>query len=161
MLRVAAECPYIAATEPSAIWMSHAESSTVLADPSFVWPKWQKAIRNITDNERLPPAVRAQAGAALTEQLKRQLFQIGYHSIRQGKPGDARQIAAVLRGTYGQTRRANLLDAAATAVTACPPLRRLVPIAERMRRLGQHGARARAAHLQQALGHYARFIALR
>jgi len=161
MLRVAAELPYIASPEPSAIWMWHPESSTVLADPSFVWPKWLNAIGNITGNESLPASVRTQAGAALTEQLKRQLFQIGYHSIRQGKASDARQIATVLRQNYRQARRADLLDIAASAITVCPPLRRLVPLVEGVRRLGQRDARVRQMRLQQTLGPYARFIALR
>lgn len=160
MLRIAAELPFITSPEPSAIWMSHPESSTVLADPSFVWPKWPKAIRNITGNPRVPAPVRAEVGADLTEQLKRQLFQIGYNSIKQGKVGDARQVAAVLRDEYGQKRRARLLNTAAAAVSICPPARQLVPIAERLRRLGQRDALRRNAQLQARLGHYARYIAL-
>lgn len=160
MLRIAAELPYMTSPVPSAIWMSHPESSTVLADPSFVWPNWLNAIRHVTDNARVPEDVRREAGRQLTEQLKRQLFQIGYNSVRQGKVDDARRVARILRETYGQAGRARLLDAAAGVVALCPPARRLVTVAERARRLGRRGDRERSERLQARLGHYARFIAL-
>lgn len=160
MLRIAARYPYLTAQAPSAIWMSHPESSTVLADPGFVWPCWLKAIRNITDNAELPAPVRLQVGRGLTAQLQRQLFQIGANSIRQNKFDDARIVAHILRETYGLKGRAVLLAGLAAMLSRIPALRPLLPWADRARsRLRPH-AQKRTARMQARYRDYARFIAM-
>lgn len=158
LLRVAAERPFLTAPEPSAIWMSHPESSTVLANLAFIWPGWLKVIRNITTNEQIPAEVRHEVEHLLTEQLKRQLFQIGYNAVRQGRPAEALQVAAILGDRSGQADRARLLSAAAGIVKLFPPARHLVTLAERARRLRRDEAAARAERFQRELGHHARHI---
>lgn len=161
LLRLAARFPYETSPEPAAIWMSHPESSTVLANLAFVWPGWLKVIRSATEQESLPDDVRRQVEGRLTDQLKRQLFQIGYNAVRHGKADEARQVAAILGGTYGQARRGQLLSAAARAVALCPPARHMVTLAERMRRRGQNEMLDRTTRMQDRHREYARFLALR
>ncbi|MEJ7745204.1 MAG: glycosyltransferase family A protein [Luteimonas sp.] len=158
MLRLAARFPFITSPDPAAIWTCHAGSSTVMADPDFIWPGWLKTIRNVTGDERLPPDVRASVEHSLTEQVKRQLFQIGYNSIRQKKLEDAREVAMILRQHYRQDGRANLLASLAWACQHVPPTYRLVASVDSLRKLARRGARTRARALQLQFGKYARFL---
>lgn len=161
LLRLAARFPYETSPEPAAIWMSHPESSTVLANLAFIWPGWLKVIRNATEPASLPDHARRQVEGRLTDQLRRRLFQTGYNAVRHGKTEEARQVAAILGGTYGQTRRAQLLSVAARTVALCPPARHMVTLAERVRRRGQREVLDRTTRMRDRYGQYARFLALR
>lgn len=160
MLRLAARLPFLTSPDPAAIWMSHPESNSVLGDPGFIWPGWLKTVRNITDDESIAAEVRAGVGHSLIEQLKRQLFQIGYNSIRQKKFDDARHVAGILRNTYHQTAKANLLAGMAWTFRHVPPAHHMVAVVDRIRRATNRAARARSKDLQQRFGDYARFIAV-
>ena len=158
MLRLAASFPFLTSPEPAAIWMSHPESSSVLAGLGFIWPGWLKTMRNITEDVRIPADVRARVGHSLTEQLKRQLFQTGYNSIRQNKLDDAREAAGILKRNYGQHARANLISCLAWACQHFPATHRLISIVDRTRRLARRDARHKARDLQLKFGEFARFI---
>jgi len=158
LLRVAACFPFMTSPKPAAIWSCHPESSSVMADPGFIWPGWLKTMRNITDDERIPADVRTRVEHSLTEQLKRQLFQIGYNSIRQKKLEDARQVASILRQQYRQDTRANLLACMAWACQHFPPAYRLISSVDRIQKFSRRGARTKARNLQLQFGKYARFL---
>ncbi|MDQ3057706.1 MAG: glycosyltransferase, partial [Pseudomonadota bacterium] len=160
MLRLAARLPYMTSPAPAAIWMSHPESSTVLADPGFIWPGWLKTVRNITEDESIAAEVRANVGRSLIDQLKRQLFQIGYNSIRQKKFDDARHVAGILRDRYDEPAKANLLAGMAWTFRHVPPAHPMVALLDRLRGATRSAARARSKDLQHRFGDYARFIAV-
>ena len=158
MLRIAARFAFITSPDPAAIWSCHSESSTVAADPAFIWPGWLKTMRNITDDERLPADLRLQVGRSLNDQVRRQLFQIGYNSIRQKKLGDALQSAQILREYFPQDRRAHILSVLAWLGRFVPGTYGLVHLVDRFRSAVRPGARAKALDLQNRFGQYARHL---
>jgi len=159
LLRLAARFPFMTSPDPAAIWTCHPGSSAVMADPGFIWPGWLKTMQNITGDERLPADLRARVGDQLTDQVKRQLFQIGYNSIRQRKLDDAREVASILRGHYAQHGRATLLDVLAWCCLYFAPTYGLVAVVDRIRGLLRRGAEAKATDLQSRFGQYSRFVA--
>lgn len=158
MLRLAARFSFLTSPDPVAIWTCHPGSSAVMADPAFIWPGWLKTMQNITGDERLPAELRARVGDLLTAQVKRQLFQIGYNSIRQHKLDDAREVASILRGHYGQHGRATLLDILAWSCRNFSPTYGLVDLVDRIRGLLRRGAQTKASDLQLQFGQYSRFV---
>ena len=158
LLRVAARFPFMTSPKPAAIWSCHPESGSVMADPRFIWPGWLKTMRNLTDDERIPADVRANVEHSLTKQVKRQLFQIGYNSIRQKKLEDARKVASILRQHYRQDARANLLASLAWACRYFPPTYLLVTSVDRIRNITRSGARARSRALQSKFGQYSHLL---
>lgn len=158
LLRLAARYSFMTSPDPAAIWTCHPGSSTDMADPAFIWPGWLKTMRNITGDDRLPAQLRARVGDLLTEQGKRQLFQIGYNSIRQHKLDDAREVASILRGHYAQHGRATLLDVLAWCCRVFSPTYGLVALVDRLRGLLRRGSRTKARDLQSRFGQYSRFV---
>lgn len=160
LLRVAARLPYLTSPQPAAIWTSHPESSTVMADLRFIWPGWLKTIANVADDARLPAEVRSRVRELLTAQLQRQLFEIGCSAIRQGRHDEAGQVARLLGGQFGQPGRARLLAALAASCRWFPPTSGLFSAAMRLRAATRPGAGDRHRNLQEKFGQYSRLMVL-
>lgn len=158
LLRLAARFPFMTSPEPVAIWTCHPGSSTDMADPGFIWPGWLKTMRNITGDERIPADLRSRVERSLTEQLKRQLFQIGCNSIRQKKLADAREVAGILGDTYGWRAKAGLLSRLAWLFDRFPMAHAPMMAADRARAGFRGNARQKSEELQRRFGEYARFI---
>jgi hypothetical protein len=157
LLRIAARFPFVVSREPAAIWLDSHESRSAKADSKSVWPGWLKMIRNLTEDQRIPLHIRSRSEQILTSQLKRKLFWVGSNSIRQKNFEDAYQVASILRGSYGQTAKANLILFTAWFCEQIPLGYVTIFFMNRIRKF-LRPRNLQVRNLQKQFGNYARFL---
>ena len=109
--RIAARCPFVVSKHPGAVFnlsMSQARAPYLF---DWRWPGVLKMIRNLTDDESLPPDVRTYAERVLLGRFKKGLFESGIHYLSRGYPADARKVAALLRDQFRRRVQSVVLSA--------------------------------------------------
>lgn len=55
MFRVAAHNPWVVSKNPSALFIIHSTSYySTTSDYRFVWPRWLKMVKKLSDDEKIP-----------------------------------------------------------------------------------------------------------
>jgi glycosyltransferase involved in cell wall biosynthesis len=154
-LRIAARFPFVISRELGAIWVDHPQSSCALSDLSFLWPGQLKMIRNLAEDKRIPFDVRSSIEQILTSQLQRNLFLMGVKSIRDKNFDEAYAVAKILRDSFRQIARANLILFIAKFCEVIPFLYPIVFFINQARKIP---GRNQAKNLQEKFGNYSRYL---
>jgi hypothetical protein len=96
LFRAAARFPIIVSVKPGAIFMVSPLGASRPWSCSAIWPGWLKIIRNIVEDDNIPPDVRAYARNLLTQRLKKRLFGVAIGAMIRKNFGDAHQSAEIL-----------------------------------------------------------------
>jgi len=95
--RIAAALPYVKSQTPVAIYVVHPQSASSCTDHSITWPGSLKMIRNVTDNDHLPLAIRKRVKHYLNQALKARIICYGKKYLLAEKYDQAYQVAGILR----------------------------------------------------------------
>jgi hypothetical protein len=82
--------------EPCAIFVHHPSAGNELAGMDSLWPGWLKMMRNLTADERVPLALRAQSEVLQTKLFRITVLVQAVRCIRRGDFKEAHRAAALL-----------------------------------------------------------------
>lgn len=109
-LRTAARFPIVVSTRPGAIYVIRPSSASKLLSYDFTWAGWEKMIRNLAEDERIPQDARAYATTVLRERIKSALFLTnGLRSVVLKNWRQAYEAAEILRNRYHENGKAFLV----------------------------------------------------
>jgi GT2 family glycosyltransferase len=124
-IRIAARKPYVVVSTPGAVFFHRRESISGDARLEGTWPAWLQLMKNLAQDDSVPPAARKEAEAMLVEQLISRLYGVGIVSSRHGNYPDARQAADLLSSRYGRRSMARRIRLLASTFEKLPPLGRV------------------------------------
>lgn len=157
-LRIAARFPFVISKKPCAILVSYPNSATWNGVHSL-WAGWPKMIRNLSEDERIPPNVRICAENMLTEMLRVMLLQMGWSSLIRGNFVDGHKAADVLRNYYHLNTTSSVLLGTIKFCEYFPPAHSvLVFLNETRKFLRKYFRRIKTRNLQKQFGVYAEFL---
>ena len=120
-LRTAARCPFVVSKELGAIFTSKSKPLAVWEQIRFVYPSWSKMIRNLSEDEKISPAIRTYVEQVLTEQLKKIIFRIGLRAIRRKDFEETYRAIEILHNHYHLKKKAFLILTIAKICRYFPP----------------------------------------
>jgi glycosyltransferase involved in cell wall biosynthesis len=121
-LRAAARFPVVVSRQPGAIFSFRSSPLSDLLRFQASWPGWEKMIRNLTEDKRIPAEARLHAEQALREGPKRDLFRDGLGSILRKDWAYTDKAVEVLHNHYNSRGRAFLLRGTAKMFRFFPPV---------------------------------------
>jgi glycosyltransferase involved in cell wall biosynthesis len=124
-IRIAARKPYVVLSTPGAVFFHRRESISGDARLEGTWPAWLHLMKNLAQDDSVPPATRRQAEAMLVDQLVNRLYGVGVVSSRHGNFSDARQAADLLESGYNRRSMARRIRSLVSTFEKLPPLGRL------------------------------------
>jgi hypothetical protein len=119
--RAAARFPVVVSPQPGAIFSFRSSPLSDLLRFQASWPGWEKMIRNLADDERIPSEARIRAEQSLREGPKRDLLWDGFGSILRKDWAYTDKAADVLCNHYNSRGRAFLLRSIAKMFRFFPP----------------------------------------
>jgi glycosyltransferase involved in cell wall biosynthesis len=124
-VRIAARKTYVVDPTPGAVFFHRRESISGEARLDGTWPAWLRLMEKLARDESVPPTVRKEGDAMLTQQLINRLYGIGVVSSRAGNFSDARQASDLLSDRYGEHTRASRIRMLAATYERVPALGRV------------------------------------
>lgn len=119
--RAAARFPVVISRQPGAIFSFRSSPLSDLLRFQASWPGWEKMIRNLAEDERIPIDARIHAEQSLREGPKRDLLRDGFGSILRKDWAYTYTAAEVLCNRYNSKGRAFLLRSIAKMFKFFPP----------------------------------------
>jgi glycosyltransferase involved in cell wall biosynthesis len=119
--RAAARFPVVVSGQPGAIFSFRSSPLSDLLRFQASWPGWEKMIRNLVEDERIPADARAHAERALREGPKRELMWGGFASILRKDWAYTYKAVEVLGTHYNSRGRAFLLRSISKIFKFFPP----------------------------------------
>jgi glycosyltransferase involved in cell wall biosynthesis len=119
--RAAARFPFVVSRQPGGIFSFRSSPLSDLLRFQASWPGWEKMIRNLAEDERIPIDARIHAERALREGPKRDLLRDGFGSILRKDRAYTYKAAEVLCNHYNSRGRAFLLRSVAKMFRFFPP----------------------------------------
>jgi glycosyltransferase involved in cell wall biosynthesis len=120
--RAAARFPVVVSRQPGAIFSFRSAPLSDLLRFQASWPGWEKMIRNLAEDERIPSDARIHAEQALREGPKRELLWCGFASILRRDWAYTHEAAEVLCNHYNSRGRAFLLRSVSKMFRFFPPV---------------------------------------
>lgn len=155
-LRIAARWPIAVSKEPGAVLVSHAGSNINRENLESLWPGWQKMIRNLMKDERIPYDIRLYAQESMLRFFRRHYIPLGGLSFVVNKDWRGAELAAaILRDHYQLRLSARLLGILVWAARHLPPTYQVMSTLNALRKSVRP---MRGRHLQAEYGHYARLL---
>ena len=121
--RAAARFPVVVSRQPGAIFSFRSSPLADLLRFQASWPGWEKMIRNLAEDERIPLDARIHAEQALREGPKRDLMRDGLASILRKDWAYTNKAVEVLCNHYNSRGRAFLLRSTSKVFKFFPPAR--------------------------------------
>jgi glycosyltransferase involved in cell wall biosynthesis len=155
-LRIAARWPIVISKEPGALLVSHSNARTNMEPLEALWPAWQKMIRNLSEDKRIPYDVRSYAKESMLRFFRSHYIPLGGMSFVVNKDWRHVELAAtILREHYHQRFRPRLLRGLAWSARNLPPTFQVMSLLNALRKSVRPLS---GRHLQTEYGHYARLL---
>jgi glycosyltransferase involved in cell wall biosynthesis len=122
-LRTAARWPIVISREPGAVFVSHPTSLTSTQRLESLWPAWQKMIRNMVEDERIPYDVRLYSKESMLHFFRSNYIPLGGLSFIVNRDWrGVEQAAAILGHDYHRRCQALLLQGLSWTAQHLPPI---------------------------------------
>ena len=124
--RIAAKFPFVVLPSVGAVFVDHPGSTSGPLTLSTLWPGKRKAMQNLLLDESLPLPLRRRLRSALEYETSRTVFILAWTALIQGRLGECRRGAEILRCEFRRRWRAGFLTIWACLAEKSPMLRSFV-----------------------------------